>query len=567
MTEDAYELDTMRVGDDQADADAPLISDDLLGGHEEYIENRRKEPQNHAKTTLGNAGRVIWLLTFSAGISGLLFGYDTGVISSTLVSIGSDLSNRELTTTDKSLITAITSLFALVSAPTTGYFADKYGRRFVILLASLQFIAGALVQAAARQVWLMVVGRAAVGAAVGLSSCATPLYIAELAPAELRGRLVTIQSLFITGGQVVAYVMGWLLARLNGGWRWMVGLGAVPAILLVFLLTVMYETPRWLVKNGKRERARTVLQSVYGGLNERDRERTVDGVLVDIQTEIAAEVKLCAAEFGDSGSSLKKLATYPPYRRALIIACMLQTLQQFCGFNSLMYFSATIFQLVHFDNPIGVSLSVACTNFVFTLAAFAIIDSIGRRNILLSSIPFMVLGLGMSSVAFQFLDFLNPSPAAEVPPESTDLIQTDNATWPGVLVASIMFYVSAYAIGLGCVPWQQSELFPLQVRSFGSGIATATNWASNFIIGISFLPMMISLGPTTTFAAYAIICAGGGVVVFLLYPETAGLELEGVGALLKNGFGVRESVERFKARKNKTDWEPVPNEDNEDDGG
>lgn len=489
MTADGIELQSMRVGDEEAEANAPLIADGPVEDedHEEQDARPKKRLRGQEKTTLRNAGKVVWLLTFSAGISGLLFGYDTGVISSTLVSIGSDLSGRDLSTTDKSLITAVTSLFALFSAPTTGYFADKHGRRFVILLASLLFILGALVQAVAGHVWLMVAGRAAVGAAVGLSSCATPLYIAELAPAELRGRLVTIQSLFITGGQVVAYVVGWVLARFPGGWRWMVGLGALPAILLVGLLTIMYETPRWLVKNGKRDRARTVLQRLYGGLNENDRERTVHGVLFDIEAEIAAEAKLNVAANGSAEvrSTLKNLVTYPPHRRALIIACMLQALQQFCGFNSLMYFSATIFQLVHFENPIGVSLSVACTNFAFTLAAFAIIDSIGRRNILLFSIPFMVLGLGMCSFAFQFLDLLDSGPAAGIPPISTSVAASDEGAWPGILVASMMFYVSAYAIGLGCVPWQQSELFPLQVRSFGSGIATATNWSSNFIIGIS----------------------------------------------------------------------------------
>lgn len=548
MTGNDYELQAMHAEDEEAEASAPLI-DGRLHHYEERVGLRKRGPSGPARTTLRNAGRTIWILTLSAGISGLLFGYDTGVISSTLVSIGSDLSNRPLTTTDKSLITAITSLFALLSAPTTGHLAERYGRRAVILLACILFIIGAVVQAIAGYVWWMVVGRAVVGTAVGLASCATPLYITELAPAELRGRLVTIQSLFITGGQVVAYIVGWQLARLPAGWRWMVGLGAVPGMVQACLLVLMYETPRWLVKNEEQERARQILHRIYGGLSERDRTTTVDNVLLDIRAEIVAEAKLDNEHPGRANglstvrADFKNLTGYPPHRRALIIACMLQGLQQLCGFNSLMYFSATIFQLVNFQNPIGVSLSVAGTNFVFTLVAFAFIDTVGRRTILLYSIPFMIAGLGLCSVAFRFVDGFETGQSLEA------ITQMSSNPWPGVLVAAMMVYVSAYAIGLGCVPWQQSELFPLRVRALGSGLATATNWSSNFLIGISFLPMMNLVGATTTFAAYAIICVIGWIAVFRIYPETAGLELEGVGELLKDGFGVRESMEKFKAAR------------------
>ena len=477
---------------------------------------------------------------------------DTGVISSTLVSVGSDLSHRPLTTTDKSLITAITSLFALLSAPTSGYLADKYGRRFVILLANLLFILGAIVQAFAGSVFVMVAGRAAVGAAVGLASCATPLYITELAPAAIRGRLVTIQSLFITGGQVIAYAVGWLFAQLPAGWRWMVGLGAVPAVCQLFLLSLMFETPRWLMKVGQQNKARSVLRRVYGSLPEHERSSTVETVLASIQAEIAEDVKVGNSDFPDDGintlargtfqSTARLLVTIPGNRRALTITCMLQGLQQLCGFNSLMYFSATIFALVGFTSPIGTSLSVAFTNFLFTIVAFRYIDTIGRRNILLRSIPFMAIGLFACSLAFNFIKVLHQG-ADEATTRAT------NFAWPVVLLISMILYVAAYAIGLGCVPWQQSELFPLRVRSFGSGIATATNWSSNFVIGISFLPMMEFLGPSFTFALYALVSAVGWLCIWRVYPETAGSELEGIGELLRNGWGVRESIEAFRARK------------------
>lgn len=206
-----------------------------------------------------------------------------------------------------------------------------------------------------------------------------------------------------------------------------------------------------------------------------------------------------------------------------------------------MYFSATIFALVGFTSPIGTSLSVALTNFVFTLVAFAFIDTIGRRNILLRSIPFMVVGLLACALAFLFI------PVGD----STVVDQSGVGGWSIVLLFSMVFYVAAYAVGLGCVPWNQSELFPLRVRSLGSGIATSTNWSSNFVIGMTFLPMMNLLGPSTTFAIYAIVCVVGWYLIWKIYPETAGLELEGIGELLKDGWSVAESIEGFRERQQK----------------
>lgn len=499
--------------------------------------------------------RTIYALTLSAGLSGLLFGYDTGVISSTLVSIRDDLSHRPLTTFDKSLITAVTSLFALVSAPTTGYLADKHGRKPVIALASVLFTIGAALQAVASQVWVMVVGRAAVGAAVGLASCATPLYITELAPADLRGRLVTIQSLFITGGQVVAYVVGWALAGKMGGWRWMVGLGAAPAVLQLVLLAMMFETPRWLVRVGRKNKARQVLQRVYGDAVLDGLDAVVDAVIADIEAELASD-SVVIDSFRDTAKALVK---EPLNRRALTITCMLQGLQQLCGFNSLMYFSATIFLLSGFSSPIGTSLSVALTNFAFTLVAFAYIDSVGRRKILLRSLPFMVFGLFAASLAFSFLD-IRMVPGGEEPAKSMTAGVDDGSNgsaWPMVLLISLILYVAAYAIGLGCVPWQQSELFPLRVRSLGSGFATATNWTSNFLIGVTFLPMMELLGASVTFLLYAVVCAVGWACIWRIYPETAGLELEGIGELLKDGWGVKQSVQGFQARRKDLAVTPV----------
>lgn len=351
--------------------------------------------------------------------------------------------------------------------------------------------------------------------------------------------------LLITGGQMVAYIVGWLFSTAPGGWRWIVGLGAVPAFLQFAILVVLPETPRWLVQAGFDVRAKAVLSRIYRDCPDGD--RVVERVLRDIKGEIVQE----SLEHGQGKSPGNKLQWLQRAqdlfcnsgnRRALTIAMMLQALQQLCGFNSLMYFSATIFSILSFSSPTLTSLSVALTNFIFTLLAFALIDKIGRRRILLYSIPVMVLALVICVIAFSFLDLedLTPQP----PGHEGDNLDEQNSLLRIAVLILIIVYTASYAFGLGNVPWQQSELFPLNVRSLGSALATATNWGSNFIVGLTFLPMMELISPDFTFAIYAIVCAVGWVLVWAIYPEMSGLSLEEVKGLLVDGWGVEESLQR-----------------------
>lgn len=366
-------------------------------------------------------------------------------------------------------------------------------------------------------------------------------YISELAPSHARGRLVTILSLFITGGQVVAYIVGWLFSSVPGGWRWIVGIGAAPSILQFALLFALPETPRWLVQAGHEVEAQDVLTRIYQARPGND--WLAKQVFRDIQQEVAEEEKdMGSNKPTDSNMQWIHHATRRAQdlfrvdgnRRALIIATMLQGLQQLCGFNSLMYFSATIFSMLSFSSPTLTSLSVAMTNFVFTLLAFALIDRIGRRRILLYSIPVMILSLIVCAFCFSSLKM---SPMFSEPQARADPIANDTFI-PIAILLCLTVYTASYAFGLGNVPWQQSELFPLNVRSLGSALATATNWGSNTIVGLTFLPMMEWLSPGWTFAAYAAVCTAGWVCIWAIYPEMSGLSLEEVKDLLAAGWGV-----------------------------
>jgi SP family myo-inositol transporter-like MFS transporter 13 len=281
---------------------------------------------------------------------------------------------------------------------------------------------------------------------------------------------------------------------------------------------------------------------------------TVKGIEIEVREE--SEARRLRRVRGDGRDGwmglVDELLGVRRNRRALAIACLLQGLQQLCGFvsatgtvlhfaagmltrslqNSLMYFSATIFTMLGFPIPTLTSLVVAVTNFIFTLAALFLIDRIGRRRILLWSIPFMVAGLLLAAYGFSFIKLT-----------STDSAQGSTAPAQGaavIILVSIMVYVAGYAMGLGNVPWMQSELFALNVRSLGSGIATATNWGANFVIGLTFLLLMDALTPSWTFVLYAAICGAGYGLIWKFYPETAGLSLEEAASLLEDeSWGVR----------------------------
>lgn len=242
---------------------------------------------------------------------------------------------------DKSIITSSTSLFALLVSPFSSVLADRLGRKRVILYADILFIVGAVIQAVSSSVPLMVVGRCIIGAGVGAASFVVPLYIAEVAPASHRGRLVTTNVLFITMGQMVAYVIGWAFSTYgsqNTGWRWMVGLGALPAGLQGSLVVFMPETPRWLVKVGRSAEAKAVIRRVNGGANATE---VADAVVKEIEIEVREEEEVRRLRERQSSGRWKGLGAWQDLisegknRRALAIACLLQGLQQLCGFVSI----------------------------------------------------------------------------------------------------------------------------------------------------------------------------------------------------------------------------------------
>ncbi|CUS07012.1 unnamed protein product [Tuber aestivum] len=498
----------------------------------------------------------MWVLTFVSGISGLLFGYDTGVISGALVVIADDLGPAELSSQQKEFITAATSLGALIFSAFSGALADQIGRKWVIAIADIVFIVGAVIQAVSKSVWVMVAGRFVIGWGVGLASLIVPLYLAELSPARYRGRMILINVLFITFGQVVAYGIGAGLTHVDAGWRIMVGIGAIPAGIQCIILYWLPESPRYMIRKGRDEDARKVLFTIYSGAQA-----------VDIEEKVAyirefTEDKRPGTKWEKAKNDLKSLYVVPSNLRALILACGLQGIQQFSGFNSLMYFSATIFKIVGFENPTAVSLIVAGTNFLMTSHAtppqnllysaralltndggkcitFTIVDRIGRRRILIGTLWGCSAGLILCAVAFHYLPR---------DPATGEINATGSNRWAILILVSQIIYVMFYALGIGNIAWVgQSEVFPYNVRGFGTGMATATNWGANLILGSTFLTMMDRMTPSGAFGFYAGLCLLGWFFVLLLFPDLSGFTLEEVAEILSTSFGIRETRRRRKA--------------------
>lgn len=479
---------------------------------------------------------LVVLLTLTASISGFMFGYDTGYISSALVSIGTDL-GRELSYSQEEYITAATSLGALISSAFSGVLGDYFGRRPILMISNVLFIIGAIIQCAAHTVWTMISGRLVMGFGVGIGSLLAPVFISELAPKKYRGRLVVIDCLAVTGGQLIAYAIGAGLSRVNNGWRGAVGISMLPPILqfLAFLF-FLPDTPRFLVMKGQISQAHKVLLKIYPDATEEQ-----------VSSSIKEFQEMNRALPGNnvlqkSWNGVKVLHTSGPAFRALLITCGMQAIQQFTGFNSLMYFSATIFKTVGFKDSTAVSIIVAATNLIFTIVAFFIIDRVGRRRLILISLYGMLAFLVLNSIAFHYLNVTFHGSNAIVN-------SSDSHTWGIVIIIAIIGYVASYAVGCGNVPWQQGEMFPQAVRALGSSYATATNWTGSLVISATFLTMLQNITPTGTFALFAGLTFLSIIFILLFFPELSGMSLEEVQKVLTGGFHIRESVKIASMRK------------------
>ncbi|KIS71256.1 uncharacterized protein UMAG_01156 [Mycosarcoma maydis] len=500
-------------------------------------------------------------LTGVACLGGLQFGWDTGIASGMLVAIHSDL-GHELNEGEQELIVSATTVGAILGSIVAGRMADWLGRKKVMIGSGVLFLLGALEQAASQVVRELVLGRVLVGLGVGMASMVVPTYLAEVAPTKVRGRIVGINSLLVTGGQVIAYLIDAAFYNLPHGWRWMVLAGGVPAVLQLVGMIYLDESPRWLVARGRIIRARRVLQRIYPHAsvhtidNEIDRiSRSMQGATQhdsvdpdachtavqqaeEVQHDLSAtlgRVTAAPAQLTSTArqtttrvkSKLDMLLQDRTHRRALLIACVLQFFQQATGANSLLYYSSRLLMMAGFVvNPNAAAIGIAIANFGGTVIAVRYIDSWGRRKLLLYTTAAMTLCLALVAIGFSQID-LGPVTGTS---EQGEPVSTSWPYW--TLVFMIMFTLS-YALGLGIVPWLvQSEIFSGQVRGVGAGLATATNWSTNLLISSTFLHLVKLIHPQGCFALFSAVSALSCAFTYWLLPETAGVSLNDVSGAL-----------------------------------
>jgi MFS transporter, SP family, xylose:H+ symportor len=426
----------------------------------------------------------ILTISFISALGGYLFGFDFAVIAGALPFLKEQFAFNEYW---EGFATASLALGCIIGCLIAGSVSDKYGRRPGLILAAFIFLVSSIAMAFSNSRGLFITARFAAGIGVGMASMLSPLYIAEIAPANIRGRMVSINQLTIVIGILVTNLVNYSL-RNEGpeAWRWMVGLGAIPSG--IFLLGVCWlpESPRWLVKNGLESRAQLVLSRIGGG-----------NYVTESLSAIQASMKVGNSKFNYAAVFQKAILP------AVIAGVGLAVFQQFSGINVVFNFATTIFKSIGFsqDDQLKQTVFIGIINLLFTLIAMWQVDKLGRKPLML---------IGAASLAIFYII-------------SALLLQRNSAhaAWP--LLAAI----GTYAMTLGPVTWVLiSEIFPNEIRGAATSVAVIALWLAYALLVFTFPIIARQLGTYTPFYIYAGICALGFWFVRSRVKETKGQTLE-----------------------------------------
>ncbi|WP_141764774.1 sugar porter family MFS transporter [Corynebacterium sp. HMSC074C05] len=444
-------------------------------------EQNKTGPNRETTTTRSIAVAII------AALGGLLFGYDTGVISGALLYIQRSF---ELTPGQESTVTAMLLVGAAIGAFLGGRVADSLGRRGTILLGAVGFIIGSIWCAFATSAFSLGAARTLLGVCIGGVSIVVPMYISEMAPPHVRGRLVSLNSLMIVIGQLVAFLTNSALAS-SGNWRLMLGLGAVPGIVLLIGMLVLPDTPAYLVRRGQEGKALAVLRQMQGD------EATLAEVAVD---EASSSADQRAAE---------RLAVKTPWvRRTVIIAMLIGVTQQVTGANAIMYFAPTMMNKVGLstESSVYTSIIIGIASVISCAIGMSIIDRVGRRRML-------IIGLvGCASSLLVLAPVYGLSSNSSTGAMMSLLLMT----------VFIVFQQAAVSVATWLLI---SEIIPTEARGLGMGLAGLALWVANWFVAQAFLPMVDAVGGAWSFFFFAITGAIALVFTIKAVPETSGKTL------------------------------------------
>jgi len=481
------------------------------------ILRRRQRPKGNKMEEQQSSNAKIIIICLLAAIAGLMFGLDTAVIGGAkqfvIEHFGLSYDNDAFTV--GALVSAIT-FGAAIGSVLAGLLASGIGRKRSLQLAALIFIIGELVSAFSQSIWVLIGARAFLGLAVGIASYATPLYLAEIAPQKIRGSMISFYQFMITSGLLLAYLSDTYFAYHfhddpSTSWRWMVGIVAVPAVVLFFGVLFIPRSPRWLASKGRKEEAQQVLERIRRSKTEADAE------MGNIEQSLQEK---------QNGWGLFKANRN--FRRSVGLGMLLQIMQQVTGINIVLYYAPEIIKMAGFDQPaeqMWGSVLVALINVLATFIAIAVVDRWGRRPILLTGYLIMAVAMAVMGI----------------------LIHANTGGY--IALAMLAIFIIGFAASAGPLAWVLcSEIQPTKGRNFGATISTTTNWIMNLILTFTFVKLLTTLGNANTFWLYAVlnlICIG---LIWRFVPETKGVSLEEIEANLMAGKELRDIGENLDAK-------------------
>jgi sugar porter (SP) family MFS transporter len=443
------------------------------------------------------AGRrgYVYLISLVAAVGGLLFGFDIAVIAGAIPFITRHFS---LTPGQLGVAVSAVALGCMFGSSVAGFISDRIGRKKVLIMAAALFVLASIWTALPGALFYFIVARFLSGVAIGFASPVSPVYIAEVAPARIRGRLVTLNQLAITFGMLVAYAIGWLLASQGTAewrdlyaWRWMFASGVLPSVLLLVAMFFVPESPRWLAKRGLADEARAILASVDGEEHARQE-------MAEIQDAISHEE-------ASLGQLFRK-----PFVMPMLIGILIQVFSQACGLQVISQYCPKFLLDLGFKSESSAMLGMVIVGvalFGSTILTMFVIDKLGRWILLMLSSAGVILSLLLFAVEFQYHVFSN-----------------------FFVLMIVLFATVSYAIGIGPCAWLIiSEIFPTRVRGRATSICTFSNWATDFLVLLAF-PWLQEWSQVGTFLVFAAITFVLMLALAKLVPETKGKTLEQIEA-------------------------------------